>query len=72
MQYIAAITNPSQRAEVERWAAFTNSFTPQQTIQCVRKVGLMTKWEILSEPGSIFTGKTEHSDELFPLIEIYS
>lgn len=22
MQYIAAITNPNQRAEVERWAAF--------------------------------------------------
>lgn len=57
MQYIAAITNPSQRAEVERWAAFTNSFTAQQTIQCVHKVFFNDKTGNIVRAGEYFYRK---------------
>lgn len=46
MQYIAAITNPNQRAEVERWAAAIDPFYARTCCSVLHRLGLVTKHQI--------------------------
>lgn len=82
MQYIAAITNPNQRAEVERWASLIDTVNPKHT--SVNMWGLVIKQQMLSDVEGFsvhvwiavvihpYSGCTENSLEILAQNSIYT